>query len=136
VLSVLPVKIVTNKLIFGKYTGFSFFIFIWLSSQEKNQERLLRHERIHFWHQVELLFVLHWFLYASFYLYARLIMKHNHYVAYRYNPFELEAYTQDQNVTYLENRKAFAWLSYCKQFSSIDGKDFSQQIPKDGKISW
>ncbi len=104
----LPHIIYTKKRIFRYYTGFSFFLFIWISTLEKDQERLIRHERIHYRQQTELLFVFHWLLYGLFYLISR-IKGQRHYIAYRYNPFEIEAYQHDTDASYLNRRRHYAW---------------------------
>jgi hypothetical protein len=106
----LPIKIYTRKKIFNYYTGLSFFIFIWICKLTKDEVKLVRHEKIHFLQQVELLFIFHWILYAYFYLVAR-YKGHGHHIAYRYNPFEIEAYNNEQDVSYLKTRKPFAWAS-------------------------
>ncbi|MFZ6011593.1 MAG: hypothetical protein ACOYXT_14715 [Bacteroidota bacterium] len=111
----LPVKIYTRKRIFNYYTGLSFFIFIWISRLTKDEVRLVRHEKIHFWQQVEMLFVFHWFFYAFFYLISR-SRGHGHYVAYRYNPFELEAYANEPDTGYLKKRRPFAWINYLRMY--------------------
>jgi hypothetical protein len=68
------------------------------------------HELIHFFQQIELLFVGHWILYVIFYIVERSKgMKHD--LAYRNNPFEREAYA-NENLTYLITRKPYAWLKY------------------------
>src|SRR5687768_2563199 len=105
----LPFKIYTSKRIFNYYTGLSFFIFIWISKHTKDEVRLVRHEKIHFLQQIEMLFVFHWICYAFFYLWSR-TKGHGHYVAYRYNPFELEAYNNEHDADYLRTRKSFAWI--------------------------
>jgi hypothetical protein len=105
-----PIKIYTRKKIFNYYTGLSFFIFIWICKLTKDEVKLVRHEKIHFLQQIELLFVFHWMLYAYFYLVAR-YKGHSHYVAYRYNPFEIEAYNNEHDITYLRTRKFFSWVS-------------------------
>jgi hypothetical protein len=130
----LPIKIHTKQRIFRYYTGLSFFIFIWISQQEPFKERLIRHELIHFRQQVELLFVFHWLLYISFYILAR-IKGLSHYVAYRYNPFELEAYTHDNDLQYLNKRSFLAWRHYWQAFHSSWSQDFSH-IPKNKLADW
>jgi hypothetical protein len=130
-----PIVIRTKKRIFKYYTGFSFFIFIWISQLEKNSQRLIRHESIHFYQQLELLFVFHWLLYGGFYLISRL-KGQGHYISYRYNPFELEAYSNDLDETYLRRRKVFAWVAYVKTFRSTLSKDMSGSVPKDKYITW
>lgn len=111
----LPYKIYTEKRIFNYYTGMSFFIFVWICRQATDEKRLLRHEIIHFRQQVELLFIFHWILYSLFYLVSR-FKGHGHYTAYRYNPFELEAFTHDAETDYLERRKPFAWIRYISHY--------------------
>jgi hypothetical protein len=129
----LPYKIYTRKKIFNYYTGLSFFIFIWISRLEKDETRLVRHEKIHFWQQVEMLFVFHWLIYGFFYLVAR-AKGHGHYVAYRYNPFELEAFTHEYNVEYLEQRKPFAWLQFIKEYTDALGQHHLNSVPQDKRI--
>jgi len=129
----LPIIIYTEKRIFKYYTGFSFFLFIWISRLEKNTPRLIRHETIHFYQQLELLFVFHWLLYGLFYSISRL-KRQRHYICYRYNPFELEAYGNDSNEAYLQTRKPFAWVRYWKEFREVASKDMTAEIPKDKNI--
>lgn len=107
----LPIKVFIKGRIFYYYTGFSFFIFIFISRLEKQPERLERHEKIHFMQQVEMLFIIHWILYLLCYAYAR-VRGATHYHAYRFNPFEIEAYTHDRDIHYLKRRRPFAWLKY------------------------
>lgn len=114
-LSMLPLKIYTRKKIFNYYTGLSFFIFIWISKLTTDEVRLVRHEKIHFRQQIELLFVFHWMLYIIFYLISRL-KGYGHYGAYRCNPFELEAFTNDIDTAYLQRRKPYAWLNYIWEY--------------------
>jgi hypothetical protein len=118
----LPLKFYTRKRIFRFYTGFSLFIFIWISRLEKNEERLVRHETIHFRQQVEMLFVFHWLSFVFFYLISR-SKGHGHYISYRYNPFELEAYEHDADMTYLQTRRPFAWVNYLKMYYATLTKD-------------
>jgi hypothetical protein len=131
----LPIIIYTEKRLFKYYTGFSFFIFVWISKLEPFPQRLVRHEKIHFYQQLELFFFFHWMLYGAFYLISRLNGQ-GHYIAYRYNPFELEAYGNDLNESYLQERKIFSWVRYVKDFRSILGKDMSAHLPKQKEIGW
>lgn len=131
----LPYKIYTRRKIFNYYTGLSFFIFIWITREPHDQTQLVRHEKIHFWQQVELLFVFHWILYAFFYLLGRL---HGqcHYIAYRYNPFELEAFNHDVQKDYLKKRWPFAWVRYVRESIVAMQKDHSGKVPADKRIIW
>lgn len=131
----LPYRIYTRRKIFNYYTGLSFFIFIWIMRQPHDQRQLVRHEKIHFWQQVEMLFVFHWLLYALFYLLGR-VSGQCHYVAYRYNPFELEAFTHDREEDYLSRRKPFAWVRYVRESLSSMREDHSRNVPADKRITW
>jgi hypothetical protein len=130
-----PFKIYTRKKIFNYYTGLSFFIFVWISKHEKDEVRLMRHETIHFWQQVEMLFVFHWLFYSLFYVIAR-AKGHCHYVAYRYNPFEIEAFNNDANVKYLQTRKPFAWVRYIDHYRKVLPKDMRATVPQEKFIKW
>lgn len=131
----LPRIIYTKNRIFRYYTGFSFFIFIWISNLETDQERLIRHERIHFRQQVELLFVFHWLLYGLFYLISRL-KGHRHYIAYRYNPFEIEAYQHDRDALYLSRRNPYAWTKSLKTFILYLNRKKDYDIPENKEITF
>lgn len=108
----LPVTINTRYKIFKYYTGFSFFIFIWISDHAENRDEVINHEKIHFYQQLELLFIFHWILYILFYLLYR-AKGYGHDSAYRRIPFEKEAYAHEHSKTYLPKRKLFYWLKYC-----------------------
>jgi hypothetical protein len=114
----LPLKIYTRRKIFNYYTGLSFFIFIWISKLTNDEVKLVRHEKIHFLQQVEMLFVFHWFLYGLFYIVSR-SKGHGHFVAYRYNPFEIEAFENEKDVNYLKERRPFAWINYVRQYNAF-----------------
>lgn len=130
-----PYRIYTRKKIFNYYTGLSFFIFVWISRLEKDEARLMRHETIHFRQQVEMLFVLHWLFYLLFYIIAR-AKGHCHWVAYRYNPFELEAFSNDRKAEYLKKRKIFGWVSYLKEYNESLSQDLSAAVPKEKFLKW
>jgi hypothetical protein len=131
----LPFIFYTKKRIFRNYTGFSFFIFIWISKLEKNQQRLILHEKIHFRQQLELLFIFHWLMYGTFYLISRL-KGQRHYIAYRFNPFEIEAYQHDSDEHYLSRRKPFAWIRSIRPFMETLNQNIDEQIPKKKEISF
>src|SRR5687767_3766450 len=128
----LPFKIYTQKRIFNYYTGLSFFIFIWISKLTKDEEKLVRHEKFHFLQQIEMLFIFHWILYAFFYIVAR-SKGHGHYAAYRHNPFELEAYANEGEASYLKKRKVFAWVSYVSEYNEVLLKSEPRPIPDNLK---
>jgi len=104
----IPIVIMTRKPLFRKYGGFSFFIFIFCWKDAQQKAILLNHETIHFWQQVELVFIFHWILYAVFYVMGRARGK-NHDQAYLENPFEREAYRFEKDLTYCKHRRPFRW---------------------------
>lgn len=108
----LPLIVYVRSRIFGHYSGFSWFLFIWITRSAKDLERIvINHEKIHFRQQVEMFFIPHWFLYVWYYCQMRLKgMDHNR--AYLNNPFEREAYENEHNLEYLVSRPKFAWRRY------------------------
>ena len=97
----------------------------------KDEARLVRHEKIHFLQQLEMLFVFHWLLYLFFYIVSR-TKGHDHYSAYRHNPFEIEAYDNEHNSDYLKVRKRFAWLqcvkTYYKELPAVSKKRVDKKV--------
>lgn len=93
-------------------SGTSFGIFIFVKDKDRlNDKRLINHEMIHYVQQKELLFIVHWVLYGMFYVIERLKGK-THSEAKHTNPFEAEAYANDDNLDYLRTRKMFAWAKW------------------------
>ncbi len=88
----------------------SFGIFVWcrflLSPTTK------RHETIHFQQQLELAFVGQWILYVLFWLVGFVIYRGDGRKAYYESPFEREAYANDHDKAYLENRPRYNWVRY------------------------
>ena len=76
-------------------------------------EKVRVHETIHFLQQLEMLFVFQWVLYGLFYVIGR-VTKGNWSAAYYGNPFELEAYDNDTDFGYLDNRPWWNWINYVK----------------------
>lgn len=78
---------------------------------QKSQPLLINHEKIHFMQQLELLIVPFYVLYLAFYL-VNLIRFRDHSKAYFNICFEKEAYANDKNLNYLQNRVLYSWLRY------------------------
>jgi|TARA_R100001594_G_C3900745_1_gene230772 hypothetical protein len=79
--------------------------------RQKATPVIKNHESIHFFQQLELLFVFQWILYGLFWLIG--LIKHRSTVlAYAENPFEKEAYLNQENLNYLDERKWFSWWRY------------------------
>jgi hypothetical protein len=87
----------------------SFGPFVWCRGTLS--KTMKTHETIHYQQQLELLFVGQWLLYLLFWI-IELIKFRDGAVAYMNNPFELEAYANDDNENYLAVRKRYAWAGY------------------------
>ena len=110
-----PIVIENSKI--PKYL--SIFINIWaitlwpfIICRGKMGEVTLNHEKIHIRQQAELLILGFYVLYAYYWLKAKLWHKMDSQAAYMAIPFEGEAYTMEEDMEYLENRRWFAWLDY------------------------
>ncbi len=89
--------------------AFSFAFWVWSKGTIGSITR--QHETIHFRQQLELLFIFHWLLYGVFWLIGFVIYRTT-YDAYRKNPFEDEAYSNQTTKDYLINRPHYAWLKH------------------------
>ena len=89
----------------------SFGPFVW--SRVAIDDRLRRHETIHFQQQIELLFVFQWLLYGIFWL-INVVKYRDGAVAYMQSPFEREAYANEHDENYLINRHFWGWQEYIK----------------------
>ena len=74
-------------------------------------QRIVRHEKIHFNQQLELLVLPFYLLYLLHYL-INLLRYRNHSKAYFEICFEQEAYRYDDQVNYLQLRKPYAWIAF------------------------
>ncbi len=74
---------------------------------------LINHERIHLKQQIELLWIFFFIWYVIEFLW-HLIRLRNWNKAYRTISFEKEAYQNEDNLYYLEDRKFWAFLKYLK----------------------
>ena len=61
-----------------------------------------------------LLFIFQWIMYAYFHLNG-LLSGLGGKEAYYINPFELEAYDNDEKENYLNERKSYAWIDYWRK---------------------
>ena len=71
----------------------------------------VNHEKIH-WAQQKELPVLFYVLYGLFYIVNLCRYKFDTKKAYYAIPFEIEAYIQEDNTEYLQERYDYAWLKY------------------------
>ena len=89
--------------------AFSFAIWVWCRGVMS--ERTKCHETIHYKQQLEMLFIGQWVLYGLFHVIG-LARYRDAKKAYYENPFEREAYDNDDDIDYLDERKHFAWINY------------------------
>ncbi len=78
---------------------------------QKKDEVLINHEKIHLNQQLELFIFPFYFLYLVNYLFNLLKYK-NHYQAYYNISFEKEAYCHEKELDYLQNRKWYNWINF------------------------
>ena len=99
-----------RKGVMPRATSLAFFI-IFRDEEVAASQRTNVHEMIHFFQQLEMLFIGQWVMYAYFYIRGR-IKCLDHQKAYWANPFELEAHANDEEIEYLIKRKPYAWVHY------------------------
>lgn len=97
---------------FIPYSAMAVYPFILIKRKEMQHNALLiHHEKIHHRQQLELLIVPFYIIYFINYLY-HFIKLHNHYLAYRQNIFEREAFAMEHDFDYLKKRRMFAFLKF------------------------
>ncbi|MFD2570742.1 hypothetical protein ACFSUS_08875 [Spirosoma soli] len=90
--------------------GMALFPFI-LVRQPNPGPVLINHERIHLRQQAELGIIPFYVWYVLEYM-VRRVQYRDHYMAYRNISFEREAFANDADLTYLSNRRWFAFRAY------------------------
>lgn len=78
---------------------------------KKISDVTFNHEMIHTEQMKEMLYVFFYLWYIVEWLVRLIILRDSH-KAYRAISFEQEAYANQENLTYLEGRKRYRWLSY------------------------
>ena len=94
---------------FMEVGGITLFPFIFIRGE--GDERLIRHETIHIKQYAETLVLGFLLIYVWDFLYGFVKYK-NYDDAYRSIRFEREAYGNESNVHYLEQREHYAWRKY------------------------
>jgi hypothetical protein len=115
-----PIVIYSDKFlnrvsIFFKVGGISLFPFIILRENTKQTrfgKRLVNHETIHFKQAIETLIIGFYLMYVLNFL-INLVIYRNVIKAYENILFEKEAYGNETNFEYLQNRRLFSWMKYC-----------------------
>jgi hypothetical protein len=99
---------------FMNINGMALFPFILVQSERlKHDKAVIDHERIHIRQQAELLILPFYLLYLLNYL-VNLIVYRNHDKAYMNIVFEREAYANEVDPAYLQQRKLYNWCGYWK----------------------
>lgn len=97
-------KIIRNNIIpFEGFAAINLFGLLFVRKNVKISDRMLNHESIHTAQMKELLYVPFYLIYVMEWI-VRLFMKGN---AYRNISFEKEAYKNENNMSYLKNRKRY-----------------------------
>jgi len=81
---------------------------IFLHEKYLNNERIINHEKIHWQQQMEMFIIFFYLWYVIEWLIKLMFKKDSYYTI----SFEREAYENDGNKTYLNNRKKFNWIKY------------------------
>jgi len=106
--------LVFRFLIPKSYNGMTIYPFIFLKDKSLiSNSILINHERIHLKQQIELLWIFFFIWYAIEFLW-HLVRLRNWNKAYRSISFEKEAYQNEDNLYYLEDRKFWMFLKYLK----------------------
>ena len=109
-----PILIVSpwfTKLMSVVIDVYAITIFPFIISREEMNAETLNHETIHIYQQRELLLIGFYLLY--FYYYLRGVIKYkDKQKAYFMIPFEQEAYANDGNLNYLDERKPYCWREF------------------------
>ena len=104
--------IVTKYLIPKGYRGLAVYPFVFVKQAlDKKNEVFVNHERIHLRQQLELL-VVPFFLWYFLEFLVRLIQYKEMDLAYRNISFEREAYANEKDIEYLNNRFLWRFLKY------------------------
>ena len=94
------------------FVGVTLYPFIFLKREDlKHDAELINHEKIHLKQQQELLIVF-FFLFYLIEWTVKFLKYRNKFLAYKNLSFEREAYHNQENLYYLENRKFWTFLNY------------------------
>ena len=94
------------------YSGITLYPFVFLKTKKmKYDVVLLNHEKIHLKQQLELL-ILPFYIWYGLEFVFRFIQYKNWHAAYRNISFEKEAYLNERNLHYLNERRFWRFLKY------------------------
>ena len=108
------IPVVSRFLVHKYYNGITIWPFVIMRHKVlKDNLVFMNHEKIHLRQQLELLILPFYLLYTVEFL-MRLIQYKNWYVAYKNLSFEREAFYNESNMNYLQNRSFWQFLKYYK----------------------
>lgn len=115
-------KTVYNNIIpFKGFKAITIFPFVFVRKSASFSDDDKRHECIHGEQQKETLIVLFYLWYGIEYLIKWAYYRNRH-MAYKNVGFEREAYDNQRDIVYTDQRKHFAWLKYIAIRKSYYGK--------------
>lgn len=117
-------KIVENRILpFGSFVAFTFGKFIFTKDASRLNEKIIRHETIHYYQQAELAYIIFFVMYFLSFVCQLVRCAFNKEIgkvesgscsvwkrAYRTVLFEREAYEHDDDPEYLNKRAPWAWF--------------------------
>ncbi len=104
--------LVFKHLFYKNYVGLSFWPFIFLKNDSlKTDIVLINHEKIHLKQQLELLILPFYLFYVAEWL-VRSLFYLSFYHGYQNISFEREAYANEHNLNYTNERKPFGFIKY------------------------
>ncbi|MGI9547736.1 MAG: hypothetical protein ACR2MM_10890 [Flavobacteriaceae bacterium] len=110
--------LVFRHLFYRNYVGLSLWPFIILKNTDLKRDLvLINHEKIHLQQQKELLIIPFYLLYFIEWI-IRSLLYFDFYKGYQNISFEREAYFNEKNLNYLNQRPAFGFLKYVNSKNS------------------
>lgn len=107
-------KIIRNNIIpFPGYKAINILGILFVRKNAVISDVDINHERIHTEQMKEMIFIFFYLWYVIEWL-IKLIKYGNLHTAYKNISFEREAYTQENDLYYLDSRKRYSWMNYLK----------------------
>ncbi len=106
--------LVSKYLIPKGYSGLTIYPFVFLKYKNfKTDDVLINHEKIHLRQQLEML-IFPFYIFYVLEFGIRYIQYRSWYLAYINISFERESYLNESNLSYLDERKPWAFLKYLR----------------------
>lgn len=102
---------------------------ILFTKKDSLSERTIYHEKIHTRQMLEMLFIFFYLWYCIEYIIIRFFHSKQN-CTYHDVSFEEEAYEHEDDFSYLDNRKWYAWWKYLKVKSNLPRKGCDHEVRK------